>query len=178
MGASCNNNANEDLSDSENGSSSDSDHDDDMGLWSIVDGNCLLRRISRRVHGTPDLHDIVRTDIMHYIDQNIHNPRPNTDGLTFYETISSGITIESINIFGSSPITYQSVDHFIQFMSQPRAYATNIEMEAASMLYGVNFRVIHDGFPYPDPPNDNTSNLIYFPISLHYCCTLRYSPPL
>lgn len=39
-----------------------------QGHWSIVpeigDGACILRCISRRIHNTPDLHHVIRSDIM------------------------------------------------------------------------------------------------------------------
>ena len=43
---------------------------------------------------------------------------------------------------GSDPVTYSSVQQYLHFMSQPHAYATNIELIAASQLYHVDFRVV------------------------------------
>ena len=100
------------------------------------------------------MHEFIRADILNHISQNLHNPIPGSGGNnTFDQSISVGVGIETINnVAGSPSTTYSSVEHYLQIMSRPYAYATNIELIAASQLYGVEFRVTLDGSDYPQPP--------------------------
>ena len=75
---------------------------------------------------------------------------------------------------GSPPTTYSTVQQYLQFMSQPFAYATNLELVAASQVYGLEFRVTLHGQAYPDPPSPHTCDVLYYPSSFHYV-TLRYA---
>ena len=51
-------------------------------------------------------------------------------------------------------------------MSRPYAYATNIELIAASQLYGVEFRVTLDGSDYSQPPPDNSTICDFYTIQI------------
>lgn len=166
---------------STNGNSSNgSSNSNNQGQWNIIpeigDGACLLRCISRRVHNTPDLHNAIRTDILAHISQNLHTIVPNSGNNTLYDSISAGINIENLQVAGHPPTTYSSVHDYLQFMSHPYAYATNIEMIAASQLYGIEFRFTFHGHPYPEPPSENVCDVLYYPSSLHYA-TLQYTSP-
>ncbi|CAN0568329.1 unnamed protein product, partial [Ectocarpus sp. 12 AP-2014] len=91
----------------------------------------MLRCISRKVYNTPDLHEIVRIELLDHITLNIDQPIP-----------------EQVQVFGSAPTTYSSVEQYLQFQSQPYAYATNLEMIAANAIYDTQFRTTVHGFPY------------------------------
>ena len=70
---------------------------------------------------------ICMTDILNHISQNLHNPIPGSRGNTFDQSISVGVEIETINnVAGSPSTTYSSVEHYLQIMSHPYAYTTNI----------------------------------------------------
>ena len=103
------------------------------------------------------MHEFIREDILNHISQNLHNPIPGLGGNTFDQSISLGVGIETINVAGSPSTTYSSVEHYLQIMSRPYAYATNIQLIAASQLYGVEFRVTLDGSDYSQPPPDNST---------------------
>ena len=157
------------------------DYDDNQysGQWSIIpeigDGACLLRCISRSVYNTPDMHDIVRQDIINHITNNLHNPVPGTGGQTYHQSIAVGVHQEQVQVAGSAPTTYSSVEEYLAFQSQTYAYATQVEIVAAQQVYGKQFRVTIQGSPYPQPPQDNNvADILYDTSSLHYS-TLSYS---
>lgn len=58
-------------------------------------------------------------------------------------------------------------------MSQPFAYATNLELVAASQVYGLEFRVTLHGQAYPDPPSPHTCDVLYYPSYFYYATRLR-----
>ena len=53
-------------------------------------------------------------------------PHPRTGGNTFDQSISLGVGIETVNVAGSPSTTYSSVEHYLQIMPRPYAYATNM----------------------------------------------------
>lgn len=148
------------------------------GHWTVVpeigDGNCLLRCISRRVHGTPDLHHVVRQHIVSHITENLHTIIPGSGFNTFHDSIFVGIDEELVQMAGSPAVKYYSVDQYLQYMSQNYTYASSIELVAASHLYQMEFRITLQGQPYPTPPTQNICDVLYYPSSAHYV-TLRYS---
>ena len=131
-----------------------------------------FRCVSRRVHNTPD-HHVIRADIITHISQNLHTFIPGSGFNTFHDSISAGPNTELVQVAGSPP-TYSSVQGYLQFMSQPYAYATNIELVAATQLYGLEFRITYHDQPYPNPPAPNVCDVLYYPSSFHYV-TLRYA---
>ena len=142
--------------DNDNNNNNSSDDTPHPGQWSIIpeigDGACLLRCVSRRVHNTPDLHRVIRADIITHISKKLHTFIPGSGFSTFHYSISAGLNIELVQVAGSPPATYSSVQGYLQFMSQPYAYATNIELVAATQLYGLEFRITYHGQPYPTLP--------------------------
>ena len=79
------------------------------------------------------MHEFIRADILNHISQNLHNPIPGSGGNTFDQSISVGVGIETINnVAGSPSTTYSSVERYLQIMSRPYAYDTNIELIAAA----------------------------------------------
>ena len=104
----------------------------------------------------------------------IYSPSFQDQGSTPFMTISAGIGTEDIQVAGSPPTKYNSVEHYLQFMSHPFAYATNIELVAATRMYGLEFRITYHGQPYPDPPLQNVCDVLYYPSSFHYA-TLRFA---
>ena len=89
-------------------------------------------------------------------------------------SIVPGINRELVQVAGSPPTTYSSVDHYLQFMSHPYAYDTNLELIAATQFNGVQFRITYHTQPqqYLTPPTANVCDIINKPGSLHYA-TLR-----
>ena len=179
-------------SDSDSGSEKDSqendqqDNDDDdyndnqyAGQWAIIpeigDGACLLRCISRNVYNTPEMHDMVRAQIMTHISNNLHNPIPGTGGQTYHQSIAVGINQEQVQVAGSAPVTYSSVENYISFQSQTYAYATHVELVAAQAIYGREFRVTIQGSPYPQPPADSNVADFLFDPSAHHYSTLSFT---
>ena len=120
------------------------------------------------------MHEFIRADILNHIPQNLHNPIPGSGGNTFDQSNSVGVGIDTINVAGSPSTTYSSVEHYLQIMSHPYAYATNIELIAASQLYGVEFCVTLDGSDYPQPPPDN----IIVPYATFYTIEIPSTTPL
>ena len=168
-------------SDSENDQDNNSGNNDNSGQWSIIpeigDGACLLRCISRRVHNNPALHHIVRAHIIAHITTNLYTVIPGSGFNTFHDSILAGANQELVEVAGSQPTTYSSVEEYLHFMSQPYAYATNVELIAATQLYGVDFRITYHTEPqqYPNPPPPNVCDILYYPHSFHYA-SLRYTP--
>ena len=109
--------------DNDNNNNNSSDDTPHPGQWSIIpeigDGACLLRCVSRRVHNTPDLHRVIRADIITHISKKLHTFIPGSGFSTFHYSISAGLNIELVQVAGSPPATYSSVQGYLQFMSQP-----------------------------------------------------------
>ena len=83
-------------------------------------------------------------DIIFHISQNLHTVIPGSGFNTLHDSISAGINQELVQVAGSPPTTYCSVQQYLQFMSQRYAYATNnIELVGATQLYGLNFPLRH-----------------------------------
>lgn len=142
--------------------------------WTIVneigDGACPLRCISRKVMGNPEQHNIIRANILEYIQQHLHDALPNAE-FSFQEAISAGIGIEPVQALGVPSTLYSSVQQYLQLMANPHAYAGYLEIVAAQFIYNINISVtIHsqDDQLYPAPPTHNTCNILYYPSSLHY----------
>lgn len=122
------------------------------------------------MHNTPDLHHVIRADIISHISQNLHTVIPGSGFNTLHDSISAGINLlELLQVAGSPPTTYCSVQQYLQFMSQRYAYATNIELVGATQLYGLDFRITFHGTP--TLPRQ-TSVMLYYPSYFHYA-TLR-----
>ena len=94
--------------------------------WAIVnetgDGACLLRSISRYLHGSPDHHHTLRNMLVQFVSANLDTVFPNTI-MTFRHDIQNGIANnEQIVIQGQFPVAYNSVEQYLQLMSNPHAY--------------------------------------------------------
>ncbi|CAN0164444.1 unnamed protein product, partial [Scytosiphon promiscuus] len=112
--------------------------------WTIIDevgdGACLLRAIARRALNNPNLHHIVRQQIVSHIHDNQDQ---------FYLHVSNGFGNDQIQVLGSGPRLYNMFQQYLQIMSLPPAYAGNIEIAAASNLYGLTIEVVVGGTPFP-----------------------------
>lgn len=146
--------------------------------WTLIneigDGACLLRCLSRHLHGTPNNHNTLRQTIINLISDNLHTQF--SDEHTFAAAITSGINNnDEILTCGSPPVQYQSISHYLQLMSHPNAYATFIEMSAFELLHNIKIHVFFppNRNPPPDVPVPNTCYVQYNSNSQHYQ-TLHY----
>lgn len=161
------------------GSDNDDANADSLGSWTVIDeigdGACMLRCVSRYIYGSPMTHRYVRTQILHHISSNLHVQYPMFGGLTFFNIIDNGVNSELIQIAGRAEQLYSSVPEYLQLMSHPTAYCTDLELRAASQLYNREFRITLIGNPYPAPPSPTTCDLLYNGHN-HYQ-TLTYNCP-
>lgn len=172
------NDTNSNSGDNDNSNNGDNALPPPPGSWEVIneigDGACLLRCIARRVLNNANMHTIVRSQILQHISDHLHDPIPGSGGLTMHTAISAGINSEHLRTAGCPDQTYSSVQHYLQLMAHPYAYATYVESTAAEQLYNINIRVTHAGQPFPNPPSPNTCDVIY---SHEHYCTLRYNSP-
>ncbi|CAN0069330.1 unnamed protein product, partial [Hapterophycus canaliculatus] len=106
----------------------------------VGDGACRLRAIARRALNNPNLHQIVRQQIVAHINNNPDQ---------FFLHVSNGFGNDQIQVLGSGPRLYHTFQEYLQIMSLPSAYAGYIEIAAASSLYNLTIEVIVHGTPFP-----------------------------
>lgn len=128
--------------------------------WTIVnetgDGACLLRSISRYLHGSPDHHHTLRNMLVQFVSANLDTVFPNTI-MTFRHDIQNGIANnEEIVIEGQFPVAYNSVEQYLQLVSNPHAYATYIEIAAAKHMFDINIHIVAGQVGPPQVPQPNT----------------------
>ena len=130
----------------------------------VGDGAFILRTIARRVFGNPELHPQVRSEIVSYSAQNSQQYIMHT---------SNGFRNEPIHILGSAPRTYHNLQHYLQVMSHPNAFAGYIEIAAAIQLYNIAINITFSGSSLPPfPLNPSHLHILYQPISMHYSTLL------
>lgn len=142
--------------------------------WDIVDevgdGACLLRTIARKVFGDPECHPQVRQQIVSHIASNPDD---------YIQHIANGFGDDSIQILGSAPRSYHSLEQYLQIMALPTAYAGYNEIAVASHIYGVTIEVRTAGTSFPPPPfppQPNLLNVLWHPNSGHYSTLSPYYP--
>jgi len=89
--------------------------------------------------------DNVQADIINRITHNLHSPVPGTGA--YHQSISVGNDQELVQVAGSAPAIYSSVENYLAFQLHAYALTTQVELVAAQQLYGREFRVTIHGSP-------------------------------